>query len=161
MDQPTSVIFIAADHRGFEQKQALSRDLAIAGHEVHDLGPDEFVADDDFNDAAVAVCQKVLENVAAGNQHVCGVIICGSAIGVAMQANRFKGIRAVAAYKEGLAKLGRQHENANVLCLSADFVDPTENLKIIKTFLETAAFTDEKYRRRERKLDEINLKEEN
>lgn len=157
MDQSSdNAIFIAADHRGFEQKQILSRDLAIAGHEVHDLGPDEFVADDDFNDAAARVCQKVLEDP----KNARGVIICGSAIGVAMQANRFKGIRAVAAYKEGLAKLGRQHEDANVLCLSADFVDPAENLKIIKIFLETAAFTDEKYLRRERKLDEINLEEE-
>lgn len=154
MGQP---LFIAADHRGFKQKQILSRELATIGHEVHDLGPDEFIADDDFNDAATRVCQKVLENP----EHARGIIICGSAIGVTMQANRFKGIRAVAAYMEGLAKLGRQHEDANVLCLSADFVEPADNLKIIEAFLDTTAFTEEKYLRREQKLDEIEIKEGN
>ena len=149
-------VFIAADHRGFELKNQLLPILTTLGAaKAEDLGPAEYVPEDDFNDAALAVCKKVLENEDAR-----GIIVCGSAIGVAMQANRFKGIRAVAAYSEKLAELGRQHEDANVLCLSADLVGARENTDITRAFLKTDAFEDEKYLRRERKLDEIEIKEE-
>lgn len=155
MDQSDTIVFISADHRGFELKNQLLPVFASLGVAVQDLGPVEYNPEDDFNDAATIVCRKVLENNTAR-----GIIICGSAIGVAMQANRFKGIRAVAAYNTKLAELSRTHEDANVLCLSADLVSGRDNVEIIKTFLGTMPLTDEKYLRRERKLDEIEIKEE-
>ena len=142
-------IFIASDHRGFAQKQEIAKFLEQENLAVTDLGPAELNVDDDFNDAAISVCRAVLRTPNSR-----GVLVCGSAHGVAIQSNRFKGIRAIAAYTPELAKIGRQHEAANVLCLSADFVEPAENLQNLKAFLVTAASEDERYLRRERRLDE-------
>ena len=144
------VVFIASDHRGFAQKENLFLGLKSAGVEVEDLGPDHYNKDDDFNDAAIKISKKVLENPEENR----GILICGTAHGVAMQANRFKGIRAIVAFNPELAALGRQHEDANVLCLSADFTSEEDNAEIIKTFLQTAKLTDERYARRNRRLDE-------
>lgn len=142
-------IYLASDHRGFAQKEDLFLRLKSAGEEVVNLGPDHFDPADDFNDAAIQVSKKVLEK--PGNK---GILLCGTAHGVAMQANRFKGIRAIVAFNPELAALGRQHEDANILCLSADFTSEEDNAEITKTFLKTAKLTDERYARRNRRLDE-------
>lgn len=142
-------IYLASDHRGFAQKESLFLRLKSAGLEVEDLGPNHFDPSDDFNDAAISVCREVLKN--PENR---GILLCGSAHGVAMQANRFRGIRAIIAFNPELAALGRQHEDANVLCLSADFTSEEDNFEIARTFLKTAKLTDERYARRNRRLDE-------
>ena len=142
-------IFVSSDHRGFAQKQDLLRFLQDENLDVVDLGPEKMVEGDDFNDAAIKVCKEVLKN--PGSR---GLLICGSAHGIAMQSNRFKGIRAIAAYTPELASIGREHEDANVLCLSADFVQLESNIEILKVFLTTEALSDERYLRRERRLDE-------
>ena len=149
-----ATFFVSADHRGFNQKQEIVKFLRAEGYNVEDLGPETLNENDDFNDAALKVCRKVLENSRENPQNARGVLVCGSAHGISIQSNRFKGIRAIAAYTPELAKIGRQHEDANVLCLSADFVEPAENLQNLKAFLTTEALKDERYLRRERRLDE-------
>ena len=150
---PEYTIFIAADHRGFEKKEALFPLLNECHENVHaeDLGPESYDKDDDYNDAAVAVARAVLQT-----KNSFGVLICGSAHGVTMQANRFKGIRAIAAYNEPLAKIGREHDDANLLCLSADFTahDPDQNFKIAQTFLATPRDESPRYLRRIAKLNQ-------
>ena len=136
-------VFIAADHRGFELKNRL-----VAQFHFTDLGPDAYDEDDDFNDAALNVAREVLRHPDAW-----GIIICGSAHGVVMQANRLKGIRAIAAYSPDLAKIGRQHNDANVLCLSNDFVEPAQNIQIIEAFLTTPFLNKPRYMRRIGRLD--------
>ncbi len=142
-----SAVFIASDHRGFDLKNRLVQSFNFV-----DLGPSTYNEDDDFNDAAIAVSKEVLRR-----PNVKGIVICGSAHGVVMQANRFKGIRAIAAYTPELAQIGRQHNDANVLCLSSDFVEPEQNVRIIEAFLTTQFLNKPRYVRRIGRLDkEIN-----
>lgn len=148
---PEYHIYIGADHRGFEKKEALF-ELIKDCHEnviVEDLGAENYDEGDDFNDAAIAVCKAVL----AGQNSV-GVLICGSAHGMAMQANRFKGIRAINAATEESVRLGREEDHANVLCLSGDKLDVDKMEKLVKTFCHTRELLDERYARRVKRLDE-------
>lgn len=152
-------VFISSDHRGYDARKELAEALSMTMPQIkiENLGPAEYDEDDDFNDAAIKVCRKVLDTPGAK-----GIIICGSAIGVAMQANRFKGIRAAAVYSLDLAKLAREHEDANVICLSADLNTKAQNYQAIKVFLNTEAFEKERYKRRIRRLDEdVDIKEGN
>lgn len=149
-------IFISSDHRGFEKKNALIAKLAAVSPEtgeeysVTDLGPFEYDETDDYNDAANKVTRAVREH-----QNSRGILLCGSAHGIAIQANRYKGIRAIEAYTEDLAKIGREHNDANILCLSADFIPDNELDKIANTFLNTKFSGEERHVRRNNKLDEV------
>lgn len=167
-------IFIGADHRGLELKKHLVSVLsggtsleqqirAVApdgeAYQVVDLGPFTLDPDDDYNDAAVKVAQAVREQKGAK-----GILVCGSAHGVAMQANRFTGVRAIAAYDPALAKIGREHNDANVLCLSADFTGEERDAegrliidKIVEMFFNTEFSGEERYARRNARLDEVGV----
>lgn len=144
-------IYVGADHRGFEKKNALIEMIRDC-HEnvsVEDLGAFSLDPEDDFNDCAVAVSEKV-QNDPYGT----GILICGSAHGVTMQANRFKGIRAVNALTPESAIAGKADDYANVVCLSADQLDVNQMEQIVKAFCHTRPKSDEKYRRRAERLDE-------
>lgn len=141
-------VFIASDHRGFEAKNKLVAELN-GRYSVSDLGPFELNPDDDYNDAAIAVAKAV-----KSYENAKGIIICGSSHGVAIQANRFKGIRAIEGFTPELAKIGREHNDANVLCLSADFIEDNELAKIANIFLNTNFSGEERHLRRNKRLDE-------
>lgn len=157
-------IFIGSDHRGYELKEHLV--AALSGgtapenqittksetgedYLVTDLGPFTLDPNDDYNDAAIKVAKAVRENPTSR-----GILICGSAHGIEIQANRFKGVRAIAAYSPELAKIGREHNDANVLCLSADFTNREDVDKIVEIFLNTAFSGEERHIRRNKRLDE-------
>ena len=142
-------VFIGSDYRGFEKKQKLIPFLAELGYDVADAGDYEYNEGDDFNDAAIKVAEGVRENPGA-----MGILICDSAHGVTMQANRFKRIRAAHCENTESAKLAREHDNANVLCLSAHFMEPSEMEAIIRTFLSTDFVELERRVRRINRLDE-------
>jgi len=142
-------IFIGADYRGFERKNNLIGFLVGKNHNVTDEGAYEYVEGDDFNDPAVKVASSVRENPGS-----CGILICDSAHGVTMQANRFKGIRAAHCDSPESAKLAREHDDANILCLSAHFLSEGEMQKIIDAFLETNFVNLERRVRRINRLDE-------
>lgn len=148
---PDYTLYIGSDHRGYEKKTALLETLAGCHPflTVEDCGPFAYDPDDDFNDAAVAVCKKVL-----ANEHSFGILLCGSAHGVTMQANRFKGIRAIHAENPDSAKIGRMHDHANVLCLSADDLAYDALEPIIKAFCHARPDQQERYLRRVQKLDQ-------
>ena len=143
-------IFVGADYRGFEKKNTLLKMLADSGYEPIDLGaynPEDGV---DFNDSAVAVARAVRED--SGSM---GILICDSAHGMTMQANRFKGIRAAHCENAESAKLAREHDDANVLCLSAHFLtDDAKMQEIAETFLTTDFTNIERRVRRINRLDE-------
>ena len=146
------MIYIASDHRGFEIKQKILRDHP----DYLDLGPRAYNPEDDYNDYAVSLATTLRDAstaTPAAEPPNFGIIICGSAHGVTIQANRFKGIRAIIGLNTALAKVGREHNNANVLCLSADFTPEEDIPEIIDVFLNTKTKTDEKYARRNIKLD--------
>jgi len=141
-------IFVASDHRGFEQKQAIVAYLERQHLSVTDLGPYEYDPDDDYPLYARKVASSVKNTPSS-----CGVLICGSAHGITIQANRFPKIRAIAAYNEDLASIGREHNDANVLCLSADFNSLEENEKILLRFLAMPFSNEPRHVRRINQLD--------
>ena len=148
---PEYTIYVSSDHRGFQDRQELIP-LLEGCHpfvRVEDLGPEVQNPEDDFNDAAIVVASAVL-----GNEHSFGVLICGSAHGVCMQANRIKGIRAINTSTVKSAVAGREDDYANVLCLSGDELDAPEMEKIVKAFCHARPKTDEKYQRRVQRLDD-------
>ena len=142
-------VFVGSDYRGFETKKHLLDFLAGTDLEVVDLGAYEYSEGDDFNDPAIAVARAVREEPDAR-----GILVCDSAHGVTMQANRFKGIRAAHCENEESAQLAREHDDANVLCLSAHFLDDEKLQSIIKTFLGTQFTGLERRVRRINRLDE-------
>lgn len=125
------IIAIASDHAGFDQKQELVRYLTEKGFEVCDQGPEN---DDrvDYPDFATKVARAIQEGAADR-----GVLVCGTGIGMAMAANRFKGIRAANVVTPEFAALSREHNDANVVTLSARFVDQEINEQILDAFLAT------------------------
>ena len=142
-------VFIASDHRGFEAKNHLVSDLN-GEYTVSDLGPFEYDQTDDYNDSAIKVAHAVKSLPGS-----LGILLCGSGNGVCIQANRFKGIRAIAPMTPEIVKLGREHNDANVLCLSADFIEYNKLVELARIFLNTNFSDEERHKRRNQRLDEI------
>ncbi len=124
-------ISIGSDHAGFEQKQQLVEYLQGEGYEVVDHGPDtdERV---DYPDYAVKVAMDV-----SFKRADYGVLVCGTGIGMCIFANKIVRVRAANVTNPEFAALARQHNDANVVCLSGRFVDIETNKKIVDTFLTT------------------------
>lgn len=122
-------ISIGADHAGFDYKKKLVDVLKQQGHEIIDHGThsEDSV---DYPDFAHPVADDVANDKAAF-----GILICGSANGVAMAANKHKGIRAAICWNEELAELSREHNNANVLCLPSRFISFDLAEKISSVFI--------------------------
>ena len=145
-------LFIGADHRGFDKKNKL---LAALAHvedfplETFDLGPYTYIADDDYNDIAITVSRSVLRN-----PNSFGVLLCGSGVGVSIQANRMKGIRAFVASTTSTVKLAREHNDANIICLSADDLSVEEIVTAIQIFISTKFSAAARHARRNNRLDE-------
>ena len=142
-------IYIGADYRGFEKKNNLMQFLADKGYEIIDEGAYTYSEGDDFNDPAIAVAKQVRDDIESK-----GILVCDSAHGVTMQANRFKGVRAAHCDCPESAKLAREHDDANVLCLSAHFTDEQQMQEIALVFLETNFANLERRVRRINRLDE-------
>lgn len=124
-------VSIASDHAGFDEKQLLVPYLQEMGYEVVDRGPDS--ADRvDYPDYAKLVAEDVEQGEAER-----GILICGTGIGMSLAANKIHGIRAANVTMPELAALCRQHNDANVICISGRFVSDEDNRAIVKTFLET------------------------
>lgn len=125
-------IAIGSDHAGFEYKEHLKAWLEKRGHEAIDFGTHTGDAADyaDFaHPVSIAVEKK---------DPKMGVLICGSANGVAITANKHQGIRAAICWTEELASLARRHNDANIVCIPARFVDLTAAERIINEFLNTS-----------------------
>lgn len=142
-------IFVGSDYRGFDLKNKILAFLASTEHTVTDCGAYEYNEGDDFNEPAIRVAENVRENYGSF-----GILICDSAHGVTMQANRFKGIRAAHCGSIESASLAREHDDANVLCLSAHFVDENLAKEIVSCFLGTPFSNLERRVRRINRLDE-------
>lgn len=124
-------IAIGSDHAGFEGKRQASEFLATLGVEVLDKGTGgaESV---DYPDFGAAVGRAV-----ASGEADCGVVMCGSGIGISIAANKVAGVRAALCWNEETARLARQHNDANVLCIGARFIEPELAARMIKAFVET------------------------
>jgi ribose 5-phosphate isomerase B len=123
---------IGADHAGFELKEKLKKWLFENGFELKDFGTHS-AESADYPDFAHPVATAVEKQ-----EFDLGLLVCGSANGVAITANKHQGIRAAICWNEELASLARQHNNANVLCLPARFIDSDLAEKILDRFLNTS-----------------------
>ena len=126
------VIPIGSDHAGFLLKQVVIEQLLAWGHEVLDMGchSEESI---DYPDYAHPVASLVEETPGLK-----GILICGSGNGINMTANKHQGIRAALCWLPEIAVLARAHNNANVLCLPARFLNNETALNIVDEFLKTA-----------------------
>jgi ribose 5-phosphate isomerase B len=121
---------IGSDHAGFEYKEKLKQHLGEQ-HEIKDFGTYSLDSAD-YPDFAHPVSEAVEKN-----EFTLGILVCGSANGVAITANKHQGIRAAICWNEELASLARRHNNANVLCLPARFIDFGVAEKVVDKFIQT------------------------
>jgi ribose 5-phosphate isomerase B len=125
------VFAIASDHAGFELKESLKEIIKSHGFDYQDFGTYS-TQSVDYPDFAITLCQSIL-----AAQYKYGILICGTGNGMAMAANKFRGIRAALAWKPEIAALARQHNDANVLVLPARHVSPEEASAILLSFIES------------------------
>ena len=124
-------IAIGADHAGFEYKSAIINWLTEKGFKLNDMGVKENKSVD-YPDYAHPVATAV-ENAEASF----GILLCGSANGVAITANKHQGIRAALCWQKDIAELARQHNNANIVCIPSRFVALEYAKQIIEAFITT------------------------
>ncbi len=139
------IIAMGCDHRGVALKSQIIEFLKERGHQVLNAGTD---ADDpvDYPDYAAVVCRLLRTGRAER-----GILICASGVGMCIAANKFPGIRAALCLTEDIVKRARTHNDANVLCLAADFLDTMAALRIVSSFLSTSF----EGGRHQRRLDKI------
>ena len=140
-------ILIASDHAGFDTRELLAERARDTGHEVLDLGPASRDAVD-YPDFAHELARALL----AGKGDV-GLLICGTGIGMAMAANRHRGVRAALCHDAFTAEYARRHNNANVLCIGGRTTGPGVAVQILDIFLATP-FEGGRHERRVEKIDE-------
>lgn len=141
--------FIASDHAGFELKNKIKDYLETLGLAVEDLGPTSFETADDYPDYALPVAKKV----AAGEGD--GILICDTGIGMAIAANKVKGVRAALVTTPFMAQRAREHNNVNVLVLGAEINKWVEVEEILNAFLSTRFSPDKRHLRRLEKIEGI------
>lgn len=122
-------IAIGADHGGYQLKQQIVESLAALGHKAHDFGVHNPEAVD-YPDIAVPVAQAV-----AAGEFERGILVCGTGIGMCMAANKVPGIRAALCTDPYMARMAREHNDAQVLCLGGRVLDVPTALEIVRTFL--------------------------
>ncbi len=124
-------IAMGCDHAGFEYKEAIKQTLLAAGHDIKDFGTYS-MASMDYPDTAHPVAAAV-----EAKEYEFGILICGSANGVAMAANKHPGIRAAICWQNELSTLARTHNDANIVCLPARFISVELAQEIVQTFIST------------------------
>ncbi|MDP3769903.1 MAG: RpiB/LacA/LacB family sugar-phosphate isomerase [Candidatus Sungbacteria bacterium] len=148
------MIYLAADHRGFQLKETLKKILTNQGHPVEDVGAFHFDKDDDYVDFAKAALEKMADNPGLHK----GIFICGSGHGMNIVADKYRDIRAVMGYNRYVAVQSREHENANVLILAADWVKEQEASDIVFDWLGVEFASEQRHLRRLIKISEIEKK---
>lgn len=127
----SKVIPMACDHAGFELKEFLKSALTERGLEIKDFGT--YTSDSvDYPD----MIHPLAKEINAGNYEF-GIIMCGSANGVSMVANKYQNVRCALCWEEEIAKLAKQHNNANIISLPARFISKEKALSIVEAYLNT------------------------
>ncbi len=147
------MIYIGADHRGFELKEKTKVWLAEQGYEVEDVGDHVFDPGDDYVDYAI----KVAESIEGNGGDSRGILLCGSGHGMDIAANRFPRVRAILAFNDEVTVQGRNDENANVLVLPANWATEAEVIERVRLFLVTEAGEAPRYARRIQKFEELKI----
>jgi ribose 5-phosphate isomerase B len=144
---PDVRVYLGSDHAGFELKAHLVKHLSGAGHEVVDVGPAVYDAEDDYPPYCVETARRVLADDGS-----LGVVIGGSGNGEQIAANKVPGIRAALAYNTETAQLARQHNDAQVLAIGGRMHSLEESTAIVEAFLATSFSGTERHARRIRMM---------
>lgn len=143
-------IYIGADHRGYAMKEGIVGWLREQGHDVHDIGAQEYSEVDDYPAYAAEVGTAVAKDATAR-----GIVLCGSGVGVAIAANKIKGVRAALIHTPDIAKAARTDDDVNVLALGADYISLEDARDVITVFLETPFSSEERYIHRLEEITEM------
>lgn len=144
-----SKVYIASDHGGFEYKKELKKHLKTKGYEVEDMGNVELDPKDDYTDFVFPLAIRV-----SNEKQSFGIVLGRSGNGEQIAANKVKGIRAVLCLNERMAEKARDHNDANILSLGADYIDIDTAKKVVETFLKTPFSEGERHARRLRKIND-------
>lgn len=143
------MIYLGADHAGFNLKEEIKKYLTELGYEYEDLGNQILEPIDDYPDFVLPVAKKVVETDGRG------ILICATGIGMSIAANKIKGIRAALCWNDFTAKESREHNDSNILCLGGRLLDLETAKKIVKIWLETEFTGDERHVRRLEKIKRV------
>ncbi|NUM25071.1 MAG: RpiB/LacA/LacB family sugar-phosphate isomerase [Candidatus Buchananbacteria bacterium] len=154
------MIYLGADHAGFQLKEAVKKYLDATGRAYQDLGNFQYHQDDDYPDFSYLVANKVSKSSKAR-----GILFCGSSQGACITANKVKGVRAASVRNVAEAVLAREHDDVNIICLAGGRqvqkkfkkvgVPVAEAKKIIKAYLATVFSSAPRHRRRVNKIKRI------
>lgn len=147
MEKP--IIIIGSDHGGFEQKQVLKEWLQKERYQVEDVGAHSFDPSDDYPQVAFGVAERVVGMESQITQpDAIGIIICRSSGGVTIAANKVQGARAVAIFDEKSAVHAKEHNDANIITISGDWISAERAKEIVQVFLTALYRKDTRHERR-------------
>lgn len=145
-------IYLGADHAGFDLKETLRDYLERGGYEVVDMGDSTKHPDDDFPQFAAKVVQGMASDPSAA---VLGILVSGGGQGMAMAANRFRGVRACVGWSQDAVRAARNDHDSNILCLPAKSLNFEQVVGVVQTWLVTPFAGPPRYKRRIEVLDKI------
>jgi ribose 5-phosphate isomerase B len=140
-------IAVAADHAGVPLNAKLVEELKRLGHQVTDLGTHDATQPDDYPDRAVAVAAEIVNGRCER-----GILVCGSGVGVAVAANKIRGIRAGMCHDTYSARQAVEHDDVNILCLGARVIGPELMIELVRTFVSARFTGEERHQRRLAKI---------
>jgi ribose 5-phosphate isomerase B len=143
-------VYLGSDHAGFELKAFLVEHLTSLGHDVVDVGPYIFDADDDYPPFCIETARRVVADSGS-----LGVVIGGSGNGEQISANKVTGCRAALAWSTETARLAREHNDSQVMGIGARMHEPAEAAEIVETFLGTPFSGGERHVRRIRLISDF------
>lgn len=148
-------IFLGSDHQGFHLKEKVFAYLAKHGYDVEDVGGKTLDPSDDFPEFAQAAALQIIGSI---DRDPRGILLCGGGQGMAMAANRFRGIRASVIWDAYGAKMTRNDNDSNILCLPSHILDEADDSAwqgIIETWLNTPFAAAVRFKRRNAQIDEL------
>jgi len=149
------MIYLGADHGGYKLKEAVKEWLEEWDYQFEDCGAFQLDMEDDYPDFAFAVVEKMSLEAAEAKAEAKGILVCRSAAGMVIAANKKRGIRAAAGRDVKSVRHARVDNNINVLAVAGDWTKEEEAKKMIKTFLETKFSGEERHVRRLKKIREF------
>ncbi len=148
-------IYLGADHRGFELKEEIKQWLVENEYEVEDVGAFVLDPEDDYVDYAL----KVSESIEGSSEDDKGILLCGSGHGVEMVANRFPHVRAILGFNDEVTVQAREHEDANILVLAAEWIGTEEAMDRVRIFLTAERRNDVRYVRRRARMANLAIRQ--
>lgn len=145
------MIFVASDHGGFNLKNEIIKYLQSKQLDVTDMGPSEYIADDDYTDYVYPLSHRVAVSPFDNK----GILICRNGVGVCMFANKVKGIRAALSWTPEHAASSRNDDNSNILALPADYINVEMAKKIVNSWISTPFSNELRHKRRLEKIEQF------